>query len=300
MSFVILRKPGWCKETCETIAWKMNELDSSINAVSKNERQTLPDNRETLVRWGAMGDNTRVMADPVLINSPGSIAASSKKGNFRMKMQLNSISTPNTNMIDNGMISISEHAVRNFVYPVIVRPNHHFGGSGFYFCNNIQEVNEALLEIEGWRYVSEFIRKDYEFRFYVFEGRIVAVAEKHSANGSRASWNLERGYDDAWTILPRSKWVRRGALQAIEAMDVACLDFGAVDIIVKRDINAHRRMQPYVLEINTAPRILSDYVTTCIAKAFVFSAENECEPERPELNAGWRDYIHPGVMGVAI
>ena len=303
MSFVILRKPGWCKETCETIAWKMNELDSSINAVSKNERQTLPDNRETLVRWGAMRDLAAAVNPPVVINSPMNIATSSRKGSFRIYMQQHNVSTPRTTMVGDDVIQLGGNnidAIDGINYPVIVRPNHHFGGRDFYLCNNLWEVNEAREEIDGWLYISEVIFKDYEFRFYVFEGRVVAVAEKYSAESGGGSWNLERGYDDAWTILPRSKWVRRGAYDAVYAMSLSNLKFGAVDVIVKRDSNAHRGMQPYVLEINTAPRIASDYVTTNIAKAFVFSANNDYELDWPERDDRWRDYIHPGVMGVAI
>lgn len=127
-------------------------------------------------------------------------------------------------------------------YPIIGRPDHHKGGSGFYFCRTMKGVRRALRK--GATHFVEFIPDAREFRVHIVNGKSIKIAEK-IGGGNRK--NFKHGAYFAYPNFDHKKSLRRIAKQAVMSLG---LDFGAVDILYKDE-------QYYVLEVNTAPALTS-------------------------------------------
>lgn len=134
-------------------------------------------------------------------------------------------------MADSGLMPI-----------VIGRPDHHKGGSGFYFCRTIKGVRRAVRK--GATHFIEFIPNAREFRVHIVNGKSIKIAEK-MGEGNRK--NFKHGAYFAYPDFGHKKSLRRIAKQAVMSLG---LDFGAVDILYKEG-------NWYVLEVNTAPSLIS-------------------------------------------
>lgn len=108
----------------------------------------------------------------------------------------------------------------------------------------VSELPQAVLYTKG---ITEQRR---EFRIHVMGGVVTSIQQKKRANGWRenpAFSNVVRNYHTGWIYASDDVSPNAAAIDAaIRAVDSLNLDFGAVDIITRRD-NA------WVLEVNTAP-----------------------------------------------
>ena len=178
-------------------------------------------------------------------------------------------------------------------YPCIVRPVTHSRGRNLCLVNGVAGLDSAIRQCgNGW-YASEYINKVAEYRVFVVQGRAVAVAQKTPANPDDVAWNVAQGgrFDNvSW-----DNWPLQAVRKSIEAFNLSELDFGGVDVIVDGDGRA------YVIEINSAPSLTSDYRQTCMAKAFDWMSQNGKERiPLIEERGGYRKFIHPAVCDRAI
>lgn len=97
----------------------------------------------------------------------------------------------------------------------------------------------------------EYIKKKFEFRIHVGDGKVIDRQQKKKRNDvdlEDINWRIRshaNGFVFARSDISVPKCVDE---QALAAMEVIGLDFGAVDVIY----NQHHK-KAYVLEINTAP-----------------------------------------------
>lgn len=252
-----------------------------------------------LINWAYVRDVpngfTRVL------NNPRNVGISSSKGTFRKKLYDNGLTmrTWNVTNRDNVPAIVDSFEVGK---EYIIRPQSHYGGKNMFTIKYQTEANELLKYtlanryfnmFGGNYYISEYINKDKEFRVFVLDGRIVFVVEKIVEDTTAKAWNVEQG--GRFENVRFGSWNLEVCRKAIDAIKLAGLDFGAVDVMSKGD-------EVYVLEVNTSPHITADYWSSCVAKAFDYTINNGVmEPFNINMdNAKWRNFVHPALSDEAI
>jgi glutathione synthase/RimK-type ligase-like ATP-grasp enzyme len=114
------------------------------------------------------------------------------------------------------------------------------------------------------------------------------VAQKTPGNADDIAWNVAQGgrFDNVrW-----DDWPLKAVRIAIEGFNLSDLDFGGVDVMVDGEGEA------YILEINSAPSLTSEYRQTCFAKAFDYIIQRGKEriPLTKE-RGGYLKFIHPAI-----
>ncbi|MGL5013764.1 MAG: ATP-grasp domain-containing protein [Bacteroidales bacterium] len=118
-----------------------------------------------------------------------------------------------------------------------------------------------------------------EFRIHVMNGVVINVQQKKRADGWRenaAYSNVVRNYHTGWIYANGDISPNEAAISnAVNAVSACGLDFGAVDVITRRD-------EAWVLEVNTAPGLqgsnLDAYVEN-IVNVFLHQPLTAWEPE---------------------
>ena len=136
-------------------------------------------------------------------------------------------------------------------FPCVGRPDTHTKGRGYWLCNNMADIRQAL---RGKTYRNgktkapathfmEFVEADREYRVHIFRGKSIRISEK-------AFFTNVEGLRDYTTAKPTHnvKRVRKAAKRALNAVG---LNFGAVDILARGDNNE----EVFVLEVNSSPGI---------------------------------------------
>jgi glutathione synthase/RimK-type ligase-like ATP-grasp enzyme len=132
-----------------------------------------------------------------------------------------------------------------------------------------------------------------EYRVFVVSGRAVMVAEKTPADPTAIAWNVARG--GHFANLRWNDWPLKSVKVAIEAFALSKLDFGGVDIMVDGEGNC------YVIEINSAPSMTSEYRQREFAKAFDYiTIHGNSVIPLIDARAGYRKFIHPAVCPDAL
>lgn len=176
-----------------------------------------------------------------------------------------------------------------------MRPIKHTAGNDFYLVNDPYELVDAINNIDGEWYASEFINKSKEYRVFLVQGKVVNITEKVPHNPGLPIWNVATGNCEFINV-KWSDWPLDVAEQAMLAFALSELDFGAVDIIV--DTNGI----PYVLEVNSAPAmpLLSDgsisYRMKCLAKGIDYIIGTDSKEPLPTTQVTtWKDVVHPAI-----
>lgn len=109
---------------------------------------------------------------------------------------------------------------------------------------------------------TQYVKKQAEYRVHVVGGRVIDVQRKiRDPNREPVDWHV-RSHQNGFIFVRDNVVLPPDAeAQALSAMRGSGLDFGAVDVIVKRDGTA------FVLEVNTAPGLTGQTVTN-YAEAF--------------------------------
>lgn len=117
----------------------------------------------------------------------------------------------------------------------------------------IVELNTVtdLDQITNGTLMVKYIKKKHEFRIHVAGGFVVDKQQKKKRSEvdlEDINWRI-RSHDNGFVFCRNEITVPRGVLsEAVRALGVSGLDFGAVDVIWNK-----KKGKAYVLEINTAP-----------------------------------------------
>ena len=232
------------------------------------------------VRWGC---TDRIPEGLTVIQSAAAIHQVNDKTGFRRRL------------LDEG----EELAPRTWMsridagitYPCIVRPGRHAQGRQLYVCNNVAELNRACGRCENY-YISELIDKSAEYRMFVVQGRVAAVAQKTPGNPDDVAWNVAQG--GRFDNVRFDDWPLQAVRKAVEAFNLSDLDFGGVDMMVDQEGRA------YVIEINSAPSLplKSDgdptYRQAAMAKCFDYLIDHGTERiPLVDRRGGYLKFIHP-------
>ena len=220
-----------------------------------------------ILRWGYTGNIG--FPDNKTINTAQMIHNVNDKIECRKKLIESEISVPRTYF---SKEEIMQAVVFN-VSPLIGRPSHHAQGRHIKIINNTTDlINDTTSQ-----YWSEIINKDKEYRVYTFFGRIIMVAEKvpTEEGRQRIAWN-HFGGGSVFENVRWSEWPIESCKLALKAANTIGIDFAGVDVMEKDGI-------PYILEINSAHSLTSEYRKRTFAKALKWAIgymeEHETKPE---------------------
>lgn len=284
MSILFVRRRNLGRGSVKGMSRCMKETGFLVDSYKGWLHNTnVSDGQRLVIRWGATPSIP--VSYETLLNPAVAIHRVNNKKTFRLTLQSSGVSCPRTTTTlgDVGFVP----------FPMVVRPSHHSRGRNLWVVNNLQELVQVTEPLGDEWYASELINKKAEYRVYVVQGRAVTVAEKHPDDPTQVAWNVAQGGE--FKVVRWGDWHLPSVRVAIEAMRVAKLDFGGVDVMVDHD------GVPYVIEINSAPSLpfLSDgsvsYRQKCMAKAFMYIYDNGKDWIEPTDGEGWRDYIHPAI-----
>lgn len=138
-------------------------------------------------------------------------------------------------------------------YPVVSRHKNHSKGKDIKIINSPEE-----LENRDWKafYFLELIPSEIEYRFHILRDKCIRISRKLPMTTRDYHDPVIRSFSRGWKLRDKTGWEHDRELesQAIEeckkALKVLELDFGAVDVVIEKETKI-----PYILEINTAPRL---------------------------------------------
>lgn len=272
---IILRRRKLGRTSCREVAEK-----SGLTVIRNDKR--IPNGVNYLFRWGC---TTAVDAKHVINKAEDISLANDKKATRLALAKLDNKGKP---IIPNTWGHILDWIKDNMPLPVVVRATHHAQGRSLFYCTTKEEVHTAVstLKRKGKDYyISQYIEKEAEYRVFVVQNRVVWVTKKTPANPADIAWNVAQGgrFDNVqW-----SDWPLRACRIAMMTTEAVGLDFGGVDVMQKgKDF--------YVLEVNSAPSMTSEYRQTTTAKAFSYILANGKEhfPSPEKINS-YKDCIHP-------
>lgn len=239
----------------------------------------IPDNVSMVIRWGC----TSSVSVTNVLNRADAIYWCSDKMRGRMDMQEAGVPVPRSYFKLNELADV--------YHKVVLRPSTHSRGRNVHVfdVSDVEQVRSmvSLAEQYGNWYASDLIAKVAEYRVCVAQNRVVWVAQKTPGNPEDVAWNVAQGgrFDNVrW-----GDWDYKVVNAALRAAKVSGTDFCGVDVMVDADGN------PYVLEVNSAPSMTSEYRATCLAKVFdhivLNGKEHFPDPER----SGWKGHVHPAL-----
>lgn len=258
-----------------TIGYICNRIatHSKGKIVSLSDSGPLPAKVEgTLIRW----DSKRPLPADLTINTAEAVALSRNKRNTRLKLE--GLCPPTwTSWL---------HQRKLYTYPCLVRTKRHFAAKGFYPCNNLHEVEAALKKCgyQHW-YISPIIKKEKEYRVFVFQGYCLKVVRRYHEDPSQIAWNIANGGKSA--RLKKDSWPIPVVKAAIESGKRTGMGWFAADVIV--DANG----RPYVLEQNSAPGLEREETIVALAKTCKWAGKNQ--PPAPATGDTWQELCHPAV-----
>lgn len=192
----------------------------------------LPDS--ILIRWGS-SMNPEVDADyDKVINTAEAIQNATNK---LRSLELMSEAELNVPAWDENPEALVEH----YGYPILGRKLRHARGSDIQLCLQERDFRRRR------DFYTVYIPTNREYRVHVVGDEVVRVQGKYlDFPEQKKAWirNYESGYRFR---NPRLRLHRRRLQDAIRAVSVLGLDFGAVDLIIGDD------NETYILEVNTAP-----------------------------------------------
>ena len=244
----------------------------------------LPRADEVVVRWGC----TSSVPGNNVINTSAAIHEVNDKAAFRVMLDDNELCPPTW---------LSPHDPNlkqaDIEEGLVIRPVHHSRGRDLHVAHNREELMAAWAKVSGAGYISTLIKKAHEYRVCVVQGRVAWVAEKTPGNPEDVAWNVARG--GRFDNVRFDNWPLKAVRVAVEAFELSSLDFGGVDVMTDEDGHA------YVIEINSAPSLTSDYRQECMAKCFDYIAEHgKARIPRVERRGDWKKFIHPALSERAL
>lgn len=210
-------------------------------AVIKKQRTPVTGRKKVVLNWGN-SDPQFSLNNVTVLNKPQAVSKASNKLTALQIMKEGGVRVPDfTTDINVAKGWIEEE--RLVFCRTLLRAN---SGRGIVIAKEVEDVVPAPLYVK-------YIRKEKEYRLHVFNGEVIDAVEKRRRSGFQESGvynKYVRSYEQGW-IMARENVVIDQATkaEAIKAVRVLGLDFGAVDIVINRD------NQPVVLEVNTAPGI---------------------------------------------
>lgn len=212
------------------------------NAIMKKQSTPVYGRTKVLLNWGHSSPRFSTHGVTVL-NKPQAVAIASDKLKALQVMKAAGVSVPDfTTDISVARQWIEDE--RMVLCRKLLRSN---SGKGIVVAKEVDELVSSPLYVK-------YVRKEKEYRLHVFNGQVIDLVEKRKRSGyedNPAFNKYIRSYEQGW-IMARENVSVSDATKAecIKAVAALGLDFGAVDVVIRKSDNV-----PVVLEVNTAPGI---------------------------------------------
>lgn len=193
-----------------------------------------PTDDDVLIRYGLTSYPQKDLRFGEVFNTAKAIAKSSNKLAAAQLFLARKISTP--------MIWTNPRDIPDNAFPVVRRLKHHSRGT------DIKLVANRRAMVAG-DYYSQKIEGNDEYRVHIFDGECIRLQKKLPTG--EVSWihNTSHNYVIDDTFQHNHALEKKVIDVAKRANAVVGLTFGAVDVLVSNT------GQPYVLEVNSAPRL---------------------------------------------
>lgn len=204
----------------------------------KDDKYSIED---ALVRYGNPSYASYDKFFGSIINNARAIFLNRNKLNAHVKLWKEGIRVPK--------IFFSKMQVEKLDFPVVRRSAYHSRAS------DIEVITEPDNFIKGSFY-TRFIPSELEYRLHIMFGQCIRISKKipDSEHTKIEITDVIRSSSTGWTLEDFFKHdigIENLAIrECIKAMNIIGLDFGACDVIVSSENNL-----PYLLEINSAPRL---------------------------------------------
>lgn len=209
-------------------------------AIMKKQNTPVYGRKKVLLNWG--NSSPMFSIDGVtILNKPDAVSNASDKLKALRIMLEAGVSVPEfTTDINVAKTWIEDE--RMVLCRTLLRAN---SGRGIVIVKDVNELVAAPLYVK-------YIRKEKEYRLHVFNGKILDLVEKKRRSGfggDNSHCKYIRSYERGWVMCRDGVTVEeRVKAEAIKAVSALGLDFGAVDLVLRKNDNS-----PVVLEVNTAP-----------------------------------------------
>lgn len=250
----------------------VNELRTEIS----RQNQTLIKIRTTgsqfrgraddfIINYGSSEIPVDVMGGATILNRPNAIANSSKLVALQKMKEAGCQVVPFTDdrqiaqgWLDAGMVVYARQQLRAH------------SGEGIVVCSaaNLAHAGNVTVQPELAQaplYTLGTTAERREFRVHVVRGRVLFISQKRRRDGYREDpnySNIVRNHGNGWIYATENvdlnNQVKNDCIRAVKALG---LDFGAVDVITRRDDH-------FILEVNTAPG-MTGTTTERYAQAFI-------------------------------
>lgn len=191
------------------------------------------------------------------INNPFKVRENADKFKAMRKMHEHGVSVPPSCTAEEFRAR-ERTGVPGMRLPIVGRTRTHQGGSGFFYCETLDDMRRALRS--GAHHFMNYIDKVDEFRVHVFQGEVVRISRKIPNPEETRHNDRIRSHNRGWIFedwrikgkrLERpNRYIPEAQQQTcIDAVSAVGLDFGAVDIVVDANETA------YVLEVNSGPSL---------------------------------------------
>lgn len=278
---IILRRRKLGKTSTREFSKFTNAIPVRNDLLNKKIKEPI----DWLIRWGC---TSQCQANHTVNKAEAISLAGNKKESRKILQELN---LPKR-IVPRTWFSYEDWEDSDYEGAVIVRPTHHAQGRSLYYLKTPADIITFFTHtpkklIPDNYYISEYIKKEKEFRVFVMQGKVVWIAEKTPENPEAIAWNVAQGghfYNVRW-----NDWPLRACRIAIQACEALGLDFGGVDIMQKDK-------EFLILEVNSAPSQTSPYRQQCTGKAFDYLIKsNNSKLETPEKVNSYKQFIHPGI-----
>jgi len=187
-----------------------------------------------LVNWGRSDLNVRGRPHRVL-NNPRAIATASNKLTCFQAMKARGV--PCVDFTTDPDIVKQWLRDEHIVYGRKILNSSQ--GNGIVIIDNINKLVSCPLYTKG-------VVKAHEYRVHIFQNKMIDITKKRRRNDAETN-DLIKNLENGWVYCRNDIEVPDEIVTAARsAVNAVGLDFGAVDLLYKREV-------PYVLEINTAP-----------------------------------------------
>ncbi len=230
-----------------------NATDETILKIKRKGSKFVGGADKLVINWGCTSSYSDQVNKSYVINQPAAVRIASNKRTFFetasdycSKMGIECF-TPEFYLSKEDAFTSIKSGNTLFARTVL---NGHSG-------EGIEEISsknvDSVTDIPDAGLYVKYVPKKYEYRYHIFNGRVIDVQEKRRSNNVEVdlvNWRV-RSYENGF-VYCRENLVtdRRAATVAVEAIRACGLDFGAVDIIYNKKQNKY-----YVLEVNTAPGV---------------------------------------------
>lgn len=185
---------------------------------------------EYLIRWGSAKKPELDRQVSGVLNSASAVARASHK--YRSLQLLQEAGLP---------IPAFSRYPEDLAYPIFGRDFHHSGGKDIIQYDSLEDAIGSNRDF----YVS-VLPSSSERRIHVFRGTVLRVQGKYFDGDGERQPTIRNRTNGYVFRTPNKKLHTRRLEDAIQAVEVLGLDFGAVDLLLDGE-------QHYILEVNSAP-----------------------------------------------